>query len=154
MATSAGYRTAPDYLIDSASIMSAEVLRDAVVAARTERGWNATALQRHSGLSARTVRDIENANPTRRYSSTTLAALDKALGWASGHALTLWRPTQYTGAPPEVASIAEQMTMIMRRIDQLDERPAWADELVDSARLLSAEDRRRVLDLIDRLSQR
>lgn len=46
--------------------MTARSLREEVIAARTTRRMTAVALQRASGLSARTLRDIEAGSPTRR----------------------------------------------------------------------------------------
>lgn len=52
-----------------------------------------TKLQDVTGLSARTIRDIEEANPQRRYSALTLAKLDKAFDWPENHAWSTWRDT-------------------------------------------------------------
>jgi transcriptional regulator with XRE-family HTH domain len=138
--------------------MSAVLLRDEVVAARMARAMTATALQRASGLSARTLRDIEAGTPQRRYSLATLSALDRAFGWPAGHAWRLWQEGE--GAVTPLEEIAEQMALlreeVRRRLDAGEvrdrERPAWADELVGLVRLLSAEDRRRVFDYVQRLA--
>lgn len=139
--------------------MTAARLRDEVVSARMARSMTATALQRASGLSARTLRDIEAGAP-RRYSLTTLSALDKAFGWETGYAWQLWQQDEGPPATP-VEELTFQMELfreeMSRRLDDLasksdDERPSWADELVDLVRLLNAEDRRRVFDYVTRLA--
>lgn len=141
--------------------MTARSLREEVIAARTTRRMTAVALQRASGLSARTLRDIEAGSPTRRYSVTTLAALDRAFGWEPGHAWAAWQEGEASAAPPtSVEDIVEQMALlrveVARRLDagEVDSPPipSWAVEVVDLMRLMTTEDRRRVLDLAQRLA--
>jgi len=132
--------------------MTAANLGDRVIAARTARGMTATALQRASGLSARTIRDIETGNPSRRYSSTTLAALDEALGWPKGEAWRVWRTRDSDIAESVRDEIAEQMSALRAQIAEVAERPPWTVEIVDLMRLLSPADRRLVLDLASRLA--
>lgn len=136
--------------------MSAALLRSRVIAARAERGWTPAELQRRSGLSARTIRDIESANRARRYGATTLAKLDRALEWQPGTALASW----LAGDGEEDAqlasmrsAIAEQMAALEQRLARIEESPPWQAELVDACRLLSPEDRARVLDYVRRLGR-
>lgn len=146
--------------VASHSTMTAATLREEVIAARMARRMTATALQRASGLSARTIRDIEGGTPGRRYSVTTLASLDRAFGWEEGRAWRLWQSGEPKPEPTPVAELLDQMQALRSAVvnlgarvelDELD-RPAWADELVDLVRLLSPEDRRRVFDLAQRLA--
>lgn len=144
--------------IDSGNDMTATTLRDRVVAARISRGMTPTALQRQTGLSARTIRDIEAGHPGRRYGATTLARLDEAFGWAPGSAWDAWKAEVDGGDVEAVAAmrqaIAEQMAALEERLARMEETPPWAAELVNACRLLSAEDRARVLDLAHRLGPR
>lgn len=139
-------------------------LREEVIAARTSRRMTATALQRASGLSARTLRDIEGGTPGRRYSVTTLAALDRAFGWDEGRAWRLWQEDEEAAeATTPLEELAAQMErlrsevrrqMTALRTEEADHHlvPSWAVEVVDLMRLMSAEDRRRILDLASRLA--
>src|SRR4051812_19859168 len=96
--------------------MTADSLREQVLAARAARGMTATALQRASGLSARTVRDIEAGNP-RRYTVGTLARLDEALGWAQGTAWRTWQAAEAAKAPEtSLEEIAEQMAALREQV--------------------------------------
>lgn len=150
--------------IDSPVGMTAASLRGEVIAARMARRWNLSTLQRQSGLSARTIRDIE-AGADRRYSVTTLGALDRAFGWTEGHAWRLWETGDRSPDTPvnelleqmaqlrvAVAHIGEELAEI--RAEDRDDRPGWVDELVDLVRLLNVEDRRRVIELAERLAPR
>jgi len=134
-------------VLDVASgAVTAGTLAERVIAARSAKGMTAARLQRATKLSARTIRDIESGNAQRRYSPTTLAQLDGALGWEPGTAWGVYQSDQ--GAATTVdAELAE----IRRRLVMLEEAPPWASELVDLVRLLSAEDRYRILDLARRL---
>lgn len=134
--------------------MSAGRLRDRVLAARVSRGMSLAALQRVTGLSPRTLRDIESGNPNRRYSATTLSHLDEAFGWDVGTAYGLWRD-ELDGAGDDMRRvIAEQMAALAERVARMEERPPWAAELIDCCRLLSPEDRSLVLGLARRLAAR
>lgn len=139
--------------------MTAANLREQVLAARMARRWSAIALQRASGLSARTLRDIENGRPGRRYSVTTLAALDRALGWEEGRAWRIWTENEPRPETP-VEELLEQMEQLRAAVTHLGEtaaahedRPAWADELVGLVAALNADDRRLVFDLAERLAR-
>ena len=132
--------------------MPGGTLADQVIAARTARGMTAGALQLASGLSARTIRDIEHGHPTRRYSPTTLAALDRALGWPPNTAWNTWRAHEQILSAPMYDEIAEQMAAITAKVAEMAERPPWMAEVIDVFRLLSPEDRRRLLDLAWRLA--
>jgi len=126
--------------------VTAASLAERVIAARSAKGMTAARLQRATKLSARTIRDIESGTTQRHYSPTTLAQLDGPLGWDPGTAWGYYQTDQ--GATTTVdAELAE----IRRRLVMLEEAPAWATELVDLVRLLSAEDRYRILDLARRL---
>jgi len=153
----------PSAHVRSDGSMSAGTLRDEVIAARSARRMTAVALQRASGLSARTLRDIEAGTTERRYSLTTLSALDRVFGWEPGRAWRLWQEGESTTAlVTPIEELTQQMSLMRLEIRQrLDavvaasedvERPSWADELVDLVRLLSAEDRRRVFDFAQRLA--
>lgn len=141
-----------DSRLDSTSTMTAASLGERVIAARTARGMTATALQRASGLSARTIRDIETANPTRRYSATTLASLDEAFEWPRGEAWRVWRTHDSEVAESVREEIAEQMEALRAQIVEVSERPPWSVEIVDLMRLMSPTDRRLLLDLASRLA--
>jgi transcriptional regulator with XRE-family HTH domain len=132
--------------------MTAATLGERVIAARTARRMTTTALQRASGLSARTIRDIEHGHPTRRYSSTTLASLDEALGWPRGEAWRVWRTSDIDVAETVRDEIAEQMAALRAQIVEVSERPPWSVEIVDLMRLMSPADRRLLLDLASRLA--
>lgn len=142
--------------------MSAGTLRDEVIAARSARRMTAVALQRASGLSARTLRDIESGRTDRRYSITTLSALDRVFGWSPGYAWHLFERDELTDAmTTPLDELVEQMAGLRRELRQHleadtaaldDEMPSWATELVDLVRLLNAEDRRRVFDYVQRLA--
>lgn len=132
----------------SPSTMSASTLSERVIAARSARGINATALQKDSGLSARTIRDIESGNPTRRYSPTTLGRLDRPLGWKPGTAWALW-----TEQLPAAGSVQLQHTIsdLTRRLELLEEEPPWARELIECVRVLTPQDRDFIFALARRL---
>lgn len=134
----------------SSDDVTAGTLRDGVIAARSARGMNRTGLQRASGLSARTLRDIEMGNQRRRYDATTLGRLDGPLGWAAGTAWDLWRRDQQA-TDPLTQSVAAQIAALERRLEELEETPPWAAELIDAVRLLLPEDRDLVLALARRL---
>lgn len=139
--------------------MSAGTLRDRVIAARIARDISPTALGRQSGLSARTIRDIESGNPQRRYGATTLARLDRPLGWEPGTAWATWNAEIHAAGEGAAVSvmrraITEQMAALEQRLERMEETPPWAAELINACRLLAAEDRARVLDLARRLGQR
>jgi hypothetical protein len=158
-----GVKREPFERLGSEEHMSAGTLRDEVIAARSARQMTAVALQRASGLSARTLRDIESGTTERRYSLTTLSALDRVFDWESGRAWRLWQEGESAGAlTTPIEELIQQMSLmrseIRQRLDEVvatvedSERPNWADELVDIVRLLSAEDRRRVFDYAQRLA--
>lgn len=134
------------HAVGSRPTMSAGTLAERVIAARSARRMTAGAMQRASGLSARTIRDIETGTPDRRYSAKTLGQLDHALGWPPGTAYNLWREDHDT------STVDAELMEIRRRLQMLEEEPAWARELVDLVRLLSAEDRYRMFDLLRRLA--
>lgn len=108
-------------------------------------------------MSARTIRDIESANRARRYGATTLAKLDRALEWAPGTALGSWLSGDGDGESDEYGrirqAIGEQMSALEARLAMLEEAPPWQSELVDACRLLTPEDRARVLELARRLGR-
>lgn len=152
--------------IGSEPDMTAASLRSEVIAARTTRRWNLSTLQRISGLSARTIRDIETGTPERRYSVTTLGALDRAFGWTDGTAWRLWESGERRPETP-LSELLEQMAELRRAVTQMSEevssihreseegverRPSWADDLVDLVGRLSPDDRRRVFDYVERLA--
>lgn len=112
-------------------------LRAAVIARRTELGMTATDLQRSSGLSPRTVRDIEGA-ADRRYGTTTLARLDAALGWPVGTAFQKWTGES---APEVVTSIAEQMVALSNRLDRIETEPPWTRGWMALGRRLTPDQR-------------
>ena len=97
-------------------------LRAAVIARRTELGMTATDLQRASGLSARTIREVESGDTHRRFGSTTLARLDVALGWPTGTAYARW-----TGdtADDMSSTVAEQLIALTERIRRMEDEPPW-----------------------------
>lgn len=141
--------------------MTARSLRDLVVATRTQHRWTAGTLQARSGLSARTLRDIEAGRSDRRYSVRTLGALDRAFDWPAG---TAWRAWRHEAAPETPAEeLAEQMRELRAAVvadvrEELEaqraEIPAWAIEIIDLMRLMGADDRRRLTDLASRLAPR
>lgn len=135
----------------STSTMSATTLSERVIASRSARGMNASALQKESGLSARTIRDIESGNPTRRYSPTTLGRLDRPLGWKPGTAWGLWVEQSPTAGSAQLQRTISDLT---RRLDQLEEEPPWARELIEVVRLLPPPDRDFVFALARRLGPR
>lgn len=155
-----------DPQLDSGADMSAASLRERVLDARTSLNWTAAILQARSGLSARTLRDIEGGNADRRYSVQTLAALDRAFAWPQGTAWRAWQAQDGGGGPGETSAeeLAEQMRQLRAALRQgleevsarieRDEVPTWAVEVIDLMRLMSAEDRRRLLDLASRLAPR
>lgn len=51
------------------------------------------------------------------------------------------------------AAIAAQMDALEERMRRMEEQPPWAAEVIDAMRLLSGDDRARVLDLARRLSE-
>ena len=128
--------------------MEANTLGERVIAARSSRSMNASRLQKATGLSARTVRDIESGNPHRRYSPTTLGRLDGPLGWSPGTAWRLWTEQAH---PVGTAELERSIEEVARRVAMLEEEPPWARELVDLVRVLAAEDRHRMIDLARRL---
>lgn len=137
----------------SGSVMTAVDLADAVE--RAARGMNQTALQRATGLSARTLRDILAATPGRRFGRTTLDKLDEPLGWAPGTAWRLHRQSPQESVPDArtVQLIRAQMDAMVSRVAMLEEQPSWAGEVLDAFRLLQPEDRAMLLALARRLSQ-
>jgi hypothetical protein len=114
-----------------------------------------SALQRITGLSARTLRDIEAAAPRRRYGAATLAQLDAAFDWPAGTAWDAWTAEDPAAvATAEVRdAIAAQMAALEERLARIEESPPWQHELVDAVRLLRPEDRARVLDYARRLGE-
>ena len=134
--------------IPSPPTMSAHTLAERVADARSARQMTASRLQKLSGLSARTIRDIESGNPSRRYSPTTLGRLDGPLGWKPG---TAWRTWMEQGAGSGSTDLAQAIDDVVRRLAQLEEEPPWARELVDAVRVLTPEDRALVFALARRL---
>lgn len=141
--------------LSSTDEMSAGTLAELVTAARAQRGMSLSALQRASGLSARTLRNIESANPDRTYGAGTLSRLDVAFGWPAGTAHGAWKRTEQAGLEAERlnAAIAAQMAALDERLARIEEAPPWQKELVDAVRLLRPEDRARVLDYAYRLGE-
>lgn len=142
--------------VPSRAEMAASRLADEVVARRTSLGMKREALVRATGMSRKTLRDIEQAHP-RSYGSDTLGKLDGPLGWRAGHAYDIWR--QEPG--PDVAALVtelhsltdERTADLARLVTRQLEQPVWAPELVDACRLLGPEDRALVLALARRLSR-
>lgn len=127
--------------------MNANALADKVFEARNARHLTITALARSCGMSPRTLVKIEAASE-RTYRSTTLEPLDRYFGWAPGEAWRAWK----TAEPQRVdASIIDAVAKLNERLDRLEERPAWADDLVNSCRLLTAGDRAMLIGLAGRL---
>lgn len=128
-------------------------LADAIETAANEAGMNQTALQRATGLSARTVHDLLTRAPGRRYTRTTLDKLDEPLGWEPGTAWRLHRqPPQHDDAEQRIAQLVRlQMEGLAARVAILEEQPSWADEVLDVFRPLRPEVRAILLDLGRRL---
>lgn len=140
-----------DPLLASDDVMTAEGLADAVE--RAARGMNQTALQRATGLSARTVRDVLSGNPARSFGRTTLDKLDGPLGWAPG---TAWRKYREDDRPDDgdtMRLMEMEMERLVARVAALEEGPSWASEVVDAFRLLPPEVRSLLIELAWRLSR-
>ena len=135
--------------------MSAGSLAERVVAARGERQMSLSALQRVTGLSARTLRDIESGNRRRRYGADTLGRLDEVFGWRPGTAWQTWIGEDPADAALEGIrqAIAAQMAALEERLARIEEAPPWSSELIDAVRLLRPDDRARVLDYALRLGE-
>jgi len=109
-----------------------------------------------TGLSGRTLRDIEGDHPTRRYTPPTLARLDEAFGWEPGTAWTLWthRSERVAGvSAPERDAIVEQMVLLSERLARVEEAPPWQTEVIDGMRLLRPEHRTLVMTIIHALGE-
>lgn len=138
-------------------------LRERVLTARTASVMTAQALQRASGLSARTLRDIESGNTQRHYSVRTLAALDDALGWERGTAWQLWQADAATTSDTmSMVEVAEELAAMRQLLDRRgpgghgngeEPEPSWARDVIALMRLLSNDDRRWVISLIERLAR-
>lgn len=131
----------------SPSRRTAALLATRVVAARTQQRLTLTKLQEITGLSARTLRDIEAGNAERRYSPNTLAALDEAFGWEDQTAWSIWRGQDPGVGEDDRHEIAEQMVALRQRIEEFTTQPPWLAQLIDLARILSPEERRWLLDM-------
>lgn len=118
--------------------MGATDLRAAVISRRTELNMTTTDLQRASGLSARTVREIEHGDLRRRFGSTTLARLDGALGWPVGTAYGIWSGE---AASDQSLSIVAQMTALTERVARMSEEPPWTRDWMALGRRLTADQR-------------
>lgn len=142
--------------VPSRAEMAASRLADEVVARRTSLGIKREALVRATGLSRKTLRDIEQAH-RRTYGSDTLGKLDGPLGWRAGHAYDIWREEpgpDLAGLVDETRALVDERTAhIARLLARQLELPVWAPELIDACRLLSPEDRAQVLDFARRLSR-
>jgi transcriptional regulator with XRE-family HTH domain len=134
-------------------------LASTVVATRTQKRWPRDKLRQVSGLSGRTVRDIE-AGTTRRYTPITLAKLDKAFGWPEGHAWNIWRGHDGFAAPTDNADrfvryddrLQAHEARLKLLEELLEEQPRWASELIKPARLLQPADRSLIISLMWRLA--
>lgn len=137
--------------------MAATKLAEEVTARRTELGMQPATLAKRAGMSRKTLREIEEANPTRRYGSGTLGKLDSPLGWEPGKTWRIWREQPGPNVAELVADVHslvdERTATITRLVAQLLELPVWAPEIIDALRLLSPEDRARVLDFARRLGR-
>ena len=126
---------------------SAAILAARVVAARTELRWTLTELQSQTGLSARTLRDIEAGNPDRRYSPNTLAHLDHAFDWEPNTAWAIWRDLT-TDDDSNGSEDPSEITALRRQVEELMRTPPWIAQLVEMVRSLSPEERRMTMDFI------
>src|SRR4030095_7457049 len=131
----------------SPSRRSAALLASRVVAARTQQRLTWTRLQEITGLSARTIRDIESGNAERRYSPNTLAALDEAFGWEEQTAWSIWRGENLGVTETERNEIAEQMAALRQTVEKVTSQPPSLAQLIELASILSPEERRWLLDM-------
>jgi transcriptional regulator with XRE-family HTH domain len=132
--------------------VAAASLRLKVFAARNAANLTVTALAAATGMSPRTIRDIEEG-ADRAYRSTTLSALDRVFGWAPGEAYATWRAGEGADLHPDVETLATQMAEIAEEVRRMQEQPSWALELIEACRLLPGEDRAVVLALAHRLGR-
>lgn len=133
--------------------VSAETLQAKVFAARNALHMTITALASRTGMSPRTIRDIEEG-ADRSYRSTTLAPLDAVFGWEAGEAYRTWRAeVGERPDPSDNALIAAQMAEIVERVRRIEEQPPWTTEMLDACRLLTAEQRALVLAIARELSR-
>lgn len=139
---------------DTLSLPSASMTATDLAAAveRAAAGMSMTTLQRQTGLSARTLRELLRADTGRRFNRSTLDKLDGPLGWAPGTAWRHYRASE-TRPSPVADAVMVQMQQLAARLESIEERPPWAAEMIDACRLLSAEDRAIVLALARRLSR-
>ncbi len=130
------------------AVVTARDLADAIEEAA--RGMTQAALQRATGLSARTLRDLL-AGTDRRFGRATINKLDEALGWPPGHAWRLYRQQRPPTEVRLVEVIAGQMDQIAARVATLEETPTWAGEVLDAFRPLRPSDRAALLVIARRL---
>ena len=131
--------------------VSTETLQAKVFAARNALHLTITALASRTGMSPRTIRDIEEG-ADRSYRSTTLAPLDAVFGWEPGEAYRTWR-AESGEAVPDVAEIKAVLDDLAEQFHRSQERPPWAAEWLDELRLMSAEDRAVLLAVARRMNR-
>lgn len=142
-------------MLDGADLPSLDVtsenLADAVE--RAAAGRNRTALQRATGLSARTLRDILDPTSPRRFGHATINKLDAPLDWPAGTAWRIYRqPREPSTDDRTTRLIAAQMEQIAERVALLEGQPTWAGEVLDAFRPLRPADRALLLSLARRLA--
>ncbi len=127
-------------------------LQSMVFAARNAKHLTVTALATATGMSPRTIRDIEGG-VQRSYRSTTLSPLDTYYGWEPNTAYETWRAGEGAGAKPDVVEVAAKVAEIAEEIRRMQKRPQWYDEVVNEFTLLSTDDRAILLTLARRLNR-
>ena len=141
----------------SPAIMSARLARE-VRRRRSEMGLSQAALVRRGGISLATLSAIERGKP-RTFVVTTLAALDRALGWEVGRSQQILDDELAEAQRAESGSEdigIEAMSMLAEYravLEQMRQEPSWARELVRLVDQLGPEDRAMLLTFARRLGR-
>lgn len=121
---------------------------------RSELQLSQAALASRGSLSLATLGAIERGQP-RAYTATTLAALDKVLGWEIGHAQRVIDEQRAEDAAPVSGTTDVMMRLLAdyrSALEDMHREPTWAEELVTLAGTLTPDDVSLVMALMRRLA--
>jgi hypothetical protein len=127
--------------------MGATTLRDRVRAELIALDITWSALQKRAQVSQKTIDDLKNGNPDRRWGHTTLSKLDEALGLEPGTLYGIWE--QDDASRPSAADVADlrmRTQMLEAKISEIRDRPPWFAEALEVLGGLEPDLRNRVID--------
>lgn len=134
--------------VSSGAGMTVETLRSRVLAEVTRLGMSWHRLQIAANASQKTITDLRDGNPHRKWKNTTLWKFDDVFGLERGTLFDIWM------AEPEAEKdeLSSRVHALEARLAEIEQRPAWAAEVVEAMSPLSPEDRALVLALARRLA--